>query len=70
MSTTVFIWRSSPRHPIGHSSMDVNGVYMSYWPTSAAGKKDFKIGSEHPSDFVDRYAPICQRDVRPGRNEI
>lgn len=36
--------------------MDVNGVYMSYWPTSEAGKKDFKLGSQHRPGFSERYA--------------
>jgi hypothetical protein len=56
MSTTVYIWRSSPRHPIGHTAMDVNGVYMSYWPATAAGKKDFKLGTQHGVVFSERYA--------------
>jgi hypothetical protein len=39
----------------GHCSLEVEGVYMSYWPSEAAGKKDVKVGQTHAPAFPSSY---------------
>jgi len=54
MATTVYAWLISGNNP-GHVSLQVSHAYMSYWPESAAGKKDFKIGQTHEPVFPTSY---------------
>lgn len=46
MIVTVNVWKLRPENP-GHVSLQIGSVYMSYWPSNAAGKKDVKIGQTH-----------------------
>lgn len=55
MNVTLYVWLLRPDNP-GHVSLLVDNVYMSYWPTEAAGKKDVKIGQTHPAGFPKSYA--------------
>jgi hypothetical protein len=55
MIVTVNVWRVRPDNP-GHASLQIGSVYMSYWPSSAAGKKDVKIGQTHDVSFPRSYA--------------
>jgi len=64
MDVTVYVWKLRKDNP-GHVSMQVDGTYMSYWPSDAAGKKDVKIGQTHEAAFPKSY----QSDRRLERKE-
>jgi hypothetical protein len=68
MGVILNVWRTSPGN-VGHVSLEVNGTYMSYWPSDPAGKKDVKVGQTHAAAFpssyaVDRRIEQCDCDVR------
>lgn len=52
MAVTVYVWRRSAQH-IGHASMQVGEVYMSFWPEGTAGKKDVTLKQSHPGAFIE-----------------
>lgn len=54
MTATVYVWMLTPSN-VGHVSIQVDAMYMSYWPSQAAGKKDFKIGQTHDPAFPSSY---------------
>jgi hypothetical protein len=54
LSVTLYVWVVGARAP-GHCSLLVGRTYMSYWPTEAAGKKDFKVNATHPAGFPSAY---------------
>lgn len=64
MSVTVYVW---PRHlgNVGHASIQIGAVYASYWPSSPAGKKDFKVGATHAASYPREY----RTDVRLERQD-
>ena len=65
MTTRIHIWLNSP-DDVGHVSMQVDDVYMSYWPAGAAkGKTDIKYGQGHEPSFSSSY----RVDVRVERKE-
>src|SRR5437773_9365518 len=64
MPVSLNVWRMGSGNP-GHVSLEVQGVYMSYWPSDAAGKKDVKVGQTHAPAFPSAYGVdrrIEQRD--------
>jgi hypothetical protein len=65
MSVTVYVWNMTSRNPAGHVSMEVAGTYMSYWPGTAAGKKDFKISATHPATQASRYDVDRRQERKP-----
>jgi hypothetical protein len=55
MGATLRIWRPNAGNP-GHISLEVDGVYMSYWPAKQAdAKKDFKLGASHAPMMPQAY---------------
>ncbi|MES2673660.1 MAG: DUF4105 domain-containing protein [Pseudomonadota bacterium] len=54
MTTTVHIWLLSSGN-VGHVSLSIDNQYISFWPSGAAGKKDFKIGQTHEPSFPSSY---------------
>jgi len=54
MSATLYVWKMSPSN-VGHVSLQVGTVYMSYWPNEAAGKNDVKLGASHEAMFPRSY---------------
>lgn len=54
MTTTVYVWLLSPGN-VGHVSLKIDNEYASFWPSQAAGKKDFKIGQTHEPAFPSSY---------------
>lgn len=69
MGVKLYVWRARPDNP-GHVSMDVNGVYVSYWPAGAAGKKDFKIGESHEPGFPSGYRTDRRLEGRQHDDEV
>jgi hypothetical protein len=65
MSVTVYVWNMTSLNPAGHVSMEVGGTYMSYWPETAAGKKDFKISATHPATQASRYDVDRRQERKP-----
>ena len=68
MALLLTVWRMRPPNP-GHVSLETDGVYMSYWPADAAGKKDVKVGQTHEAAFpssyrIDRRIEQRECDVR------
>jgi hypothetical protein len=55
MIVTVNVWKLRRDNP-GHVSLQIGSVYMSYWPSDAAGKKDVKLGQTHDVSFPRSYA--------------
>ncbi|MDN3637369.1 hypothetical protein QWY82_00985 [Simiduia curdlanivorans] len=56
MAVTLYVWKNSPSE-VGHASLDVDGVYISFWPKGAANaKKDVKIGEMHDAAYPSSYA--------------
>lgn len=49
------IWLPDDQH-IGHAALTIGDVYVSFWPATAAGKKDVKIKRSHPSTFIQALA--------------
>jgi hypothetical protein len=54
MNVTVYVWKLRPDNP-GHVSLQIGSVYVSYWPKTAAGKKDVKLGETHDVGFPSEY---------------
>ncbi|WNZ58474.1 hypothetical protein ACJJIQ_07295 [Microbulbifer sp. ANSA003] len=54
MAITVHVWKQKTGN-VGHASITIDNTYISYWPSSAAGKKDFKIGRSHSPSFPSGY---------------
>jgi len=55
MATIVYVWFNSPTD-VGHVSLQVGEVYMSFWPRDAAkAKADIKIGQTHAAAFPSSY---------------
>ena len=54
MTTLVHIWTLTSGN-VGHVSITVRNEYISFWPSEAAGKKDFKIGQTHEPRFPASY---------------
>lgn len=50
----VYIWENTPTEP-GHASLETSNAYISYWPSTPANKKDFKIGQTHEAAFPSSY---------------
>lgn len=69
MSCKLYIWKNSPSN-VGHASLEVNSKYMSYWPRSAAGKKDFKIGQSHEPSFPKSYAADRRLEGEPAHHTL
>ena len=64
MPTVVYVWNNSP-DDVGHVSIQVNDIYMSFWPKSAAkAKKDIKIGQTHDAVFPKGYKVDCKLEGR------
>lgn len=49
---------------VGHASISFGLNYVSFWPADAAGKKDLKIKTSHPSAFMGALA----EDIRSEGN--
>lgn len=69
MATTIYVWLISENNP-GHVSMQVNHAYISYWPESAAGKKDFKVGQTHEPVFPSSYKVDCRLEKNDCENQV
>lgn len=65
MDVTLFVWKVEPGGNPGHSSLQVGNTYMSYWPRTAAGKNDIKLGQTHTAGFMSAY----KADVRVERKD-
>lgn len=75
--TTVYIWFA--KDGVGHTSMEIGGEYVSYWPggDGANAKKDIKIGQSHEPHFMSQYRGDRRAEGRdadatvrlPGLNE-
>lgn len=70
MTTTVYVWNNSPSD-VGHVSMQVNDVYMSFWPKSAAkAKNDIKMGQTHDPAFPSSYKVDQRLEGKAADNTI
>lgn len=69
MGVKVYVWREQPNET-GHVSMEVDGTYMSYWPASAAGPKDFKVGQTHEPGFPSSYRADRRLERRNHDDEV
>lgn len=54
MATIVHIWTLTSGN-VGHVSISVKDRYVSFWPSSPAGKNDFKLGETHEPNFPGSY---------------
>jgi hypothetical protein len=56
MSVIVYVWLPNEGR-VGHTSMQIGpSTYVSFWPASAAGKKDVKIGESHEAAYPSSYS--------------
>lgn len=69
MSVRLYVWREQPNET-GHVSIEVDGTYMSYWPNSAAGPKDFKVGQTHEPGFPTSHRVDCRLERRNHDDEV
>lgn len=63
MAASVYIWRKDAQH-IGHASMHIGDVYVSFWPEDAAGKKDVTLKRTHQGAFME----TLEEDIIKGGN--
>jgi hypothetical protein len=52
MAVTLYVWRKGAQH-IGHASLHIGDVYVSFWPEDAAGKKDVTLKQSHRAAFME-----------------
>ncbi len=57
MSCKVYVWLREDTGSLGHSSMDVAGTYISFWPSYHSGKKEQIFGAEavYPKNYAEDY---------------
>lgn len=70
MGVKILVWRGQPNIP-GHVSMDMDGVYVSYWPGGGGGgAKDFKVGETHQPMFPSEYRADRRLERRQCDDEV
>lgn len=70
MAATVYVRKNTPTD-VGHVSMQVDDVYMSFWPkTAAKAKTDIKIGQSHEAVFPSSYKVDVRLEAMGADNVI
>lgn len=56
MSVTVFVWYPQSKN-VGHSSLQVDSIYMSFWPAGTAGARDVLLKHDHQRKTLAAHQP-------------
>jgi len=51
MMVKVHVWTRNDKH-VGHTALTIGNIYVSFWPQGEAGKKDLKIKTSQPGEFM------------------